>query len=111
MHRRLALTLVAAPLLVVLAACQPGPRASRPRVAPLRVGEAILTRPTDPANVRVHMDAGMLIVLGMKPQGEYGVEIDDQELDFQQADIGGTLIVEAAQDTDAEVIIRPHGVN
>lgn len=80
-------------------------------IAPLKVGNALLTRPTDPALVRVHLDAGMLIVLGLKPNAEYGVEIEDRELDFQTTDAAGTLVVDAGEETDAGVWIRPHGVN
>lgn len=80
-------------------------------IAPIKVGDAVLTRPTDPASVHVHLDAGMLIVLGLKPNAEYGVEIDDRELDFSTTDSAGTLVVTAGEETDAGVWIRPHGVN
>ena len=80
-------------------------------IPPLRVGDALLTRPNDPASVHVHLDAGSLIVLGLKPNAEYGVEIEDRELDFVTTDSAGTLVINAGDETDAGVWIRPHAVN
>jgi hypothetical protein len=79
--------------------------------APLRVGDAVVTVPRDPEMVKEHLDARMMFVLGLRAQAEYGVEIDDQELDFLLTDVGGTLVVRAPSDTDAEVLIRRHAVN
>jgi hypothetical protein len=79
--------------------------------APLRVGNALLTVPKDPESVKVHLDVQMMFVLGLRPQTEYGVEIDDEELDFASTDVGGTLVVKAPADTDAEVLIRRHALN
>jgi hypothetical protein len=50
-------------------------------------------------------------VLGLRASTEYGVEIDDEELDFATTDVGGTLVVQADADTDAEVLIRRHALN
>ena len=80
-------------------------------IPPLKVGDALLTRPNDPASVHVHLDAGSLIVLGLKPNAEYGVEIEDRELDFVTTDSAGTLVINAGDETDAGVWIRPHAVN
>ena len=80
-------------------------------IAPLRVGDALLTRPNDPAAVHVHLDTGTLIVLGLTPNAEYGVEIEDRELDFITTDAAGTLVIDAGPETDAGVWIRPHAVN
>ncbi len=80
-------------------------------IPPVRVGEAIVTSPADPNSVKLHMDTGVLFVLGLVPKSEYSVEIDDQELDFVETDLGGTLVVHSADGTDAGVRIRPHAVN
>jgi hypothetical protein len=79
--------------------------------APLRVGDAVLTVPKDPEFVRAHIDVPTMFVPGLRPQTEYGVEIDDEELDFLSTDVGGTLVVRAPPDTDAEVLIRRHALN
>jgi hypothetical protein len=79
--------------------------------APLRVGDAVVTVPPDPEMVKEHLDARTMFVIGLRAQTEYGVEIDDQELDFASTDVGGTLVVRAAADVDAEVLIRRHAVN
>ena len=80
-------------------------------IAPVQVGEAIVTVPADANSVKVRMEGRQLFIIGMAPKTEYAVEIDDQELDFLQSDIGGTLVVNSFPDTDAGVRIRPHAVN
>jgi hypothetical protein len=79
--------------------------------APLRVGDAVLMVAKDPEMVKAHIDVSTMFVLGLRPQTEYGVEIDDEELDFLSTDVGGTLVVRAPADTDAEVLIRKHALN
>jgi hypothetical protein len=80
-------------------------------IAPIRVGDAIVTSPSDPNSVKLHMDAPTLFVLGLTPKAEYAVEIDDRELDFVDTDAGGTLVVKSSEGTDAGVRISPHTVN
>ena len=80
-------------------------------IAPVRLGEALLTSPSDPSSVQLHMDTPTLFVLGLMPKAEYAVEIDDQELDFAETDLGGTLVVHSAEGTDAGIRIRPHTIN
>jgi hypothetical protein len=75
------------------------------------VGDAVLLVAKDPEMVKAHIDASTMFVLGLRPQTEYGVEIDDEELDFLSTDVGGTLVVRAPADTDAEVLIRKHALN
>ena len=79
-------------------------------IAPLRIGEATVTVPADAKAVQVHLEGQQLFVIGLAPKTEYGVEIDDQELDFVESDIGGTLVVSSAVGTDAGIRIRPHTV-
>jgi hypothetical protein len=80
-------------------------------IAPVRIGEATVTVPGDPKAVQVHLAGQQLFVMGLAPRTEYAVEVDDQELDFVESDIGGTLVIAAAAGTDAGVRIRPHAVN
>jgi hypothetical protein len=79
-------------------------------IAPLRIGEATVTVPADANAVQVRLAGQQLFVMGLAPRAEYAVEIDDQELDFVESDIGGTLVVSSAAGTDAGVRIRPHAV-
>jgi hypothetical protein len=75
-------------------------------VQPLRVGDAVLTSaPPGPAP-RFHLDGQLLIVLGLMPRAEYGVEIDDQELEFVESDAGGTLVISGAEGVNAGVRIN-----
>lgn len=76
-------------------------------IAPLRIGDALVTVPADAANVRVRMEGQQLFIIGLVPKSEYAVEIDDQELDFLESDIGGTLVISSYPDTDAGVRIIP----
>lgn len=80
-------------------------------IAPVRIGDAIVTVPADASAVQVRLEGQQLFVIGLAPKTEYAVEIDDQELDFVRTDVGGTLVVSSAPDTDAGVRIRPHTVN
>ncbi|MEO5925582.1 MAG: hypothetical protein ABIR70_17300 [Bryobacteraceae bacterium] len=78
-------------------------------IAPLKIGEAVVTVPADATAVKVRLEGQQLFVIGLAAKSEYAVEIDDQELDFLESDIGGTLVVSSAPGTEAGVRIRPHG--
>ena len=80
-------------------------------IAPVRIGDAIVTVPADANALKVRLEGQQLFVIGLAPKTEYAVEIDDQELDFVESDIGGTLVVTSHPETDAGVRIRPHAVN
>lgn len=80
-------------------------------IAPVRVGPAIVAGAGSPDSAKVRMDAGTLFILGLAPRAEYGVEIDDQELDYIETDIGGTLVVRAAEEIDAGVRVQQRAVN
>jgi hypothetical protein len=74
-------------------------------VQPIRVGDAILTSaPSTPAP-RFRLDARELFVFGLAPHAEFDVEIDDQELEFLESDVGGTLVISGTQGVDAGVRI------
>jgi hypothetical protein len=51
------------------------------------------------------MDAKILFVLGLMPRAEYGVEIDDQELEYLGSDVGGTLVISGPEGVNAGVRI------
>ncbi len=80
-------------------------------IAPVRIGDATVTVPADAKAVQVRLEGQQLFVIGLAPKSDYAVEVDDQELDFLQSDIGGTLVVSSAAGTDAGVRIKPHAVN
>jgi len=75
-------------------------------IPPVRVGSAVVAGAASPDTARLRMNAESLFVLGLSPSAEYGVEIDDQELDYLNADVGGTLVVKASEGVDAGVRIR-----
>jgi hypothetical protein len=71
----------------------------------------VLTVPADTNSVRVRLEGQQLFVIGLAPKTEFAVEIDDQELDFLESDVGGTLVVKSFPETDAGVRLRPRAVN
>lgn len=80
-------------------------------IAPVHVGPAVVMGAADPESAKAKMDSPMLFVLGLAPKTEYAVEIDDQELDYAETDVGGTLVIRVAEETDAGVRIHRHAVN
>ena len=68
----------------------------------------MLFRSADASNVKLRFQGQQLFVIGLAPNSEFAVEIDDQELDFLRSDVGGTLLVSSYPDTDAAVRIQPH---
>jgi hypothetical protein len=75
-------------------------------VAPLRIGDAVVTVPRDPAKIQVKLEGQTLFVIGVRPHTSFAVEIDDQELDFVESDSAGTLVIASYPNTDAEVRIQ-----
>ncbi len=75
-------------------------------IPPVQVGSAIVAGAASPDAARLRMNAESLFVLGLSPRADYGVEIDDQELDFLTADVGGTLVVKTAGGVDAGVRLQ-----
>jgi hypothetical protein len=75
-------------------------------IPPVRVGPAVVAGSASPEAARLRMNAESLFILGLTPRAEYGVEIDDQELDYINADVGGTLVVKASEGVDAGVRVR-----
>ena len=78
-------------------------------IKPIQVGTATVTSvgAADAAKFRVENE--MLFVLGLAPHSEYGVEIDDQELEFRDTDGGGTLLIPNQRDADVGVRVRLRG--
>ncbi|MBZ5674564.1 MAG: hypothetical protein LAP61_09990 [Acidobacteriia bacterium] len=78
-------------------------------VSPVQVGTAtVVSAPAqDAAKFRVTNDT--LFVLGLAPQSEYAVEIDDQELEFLDTDAGGTLQVPTPGSSDVGVRVKLRG--
>ncbi|MEO8096312.1 MAG: hypothetical protein ABI811_01315 [Acidobacteriota bacterium] len=80
-------------------------------IAPIHIGTAVVMVSGDTNTARLRLDSQNLFVLGLAPLTEYGVEIDDQELEYLTTDIGGTLVVKVPEGTDAGVRLRRHGLN
>ena len=77
-------------------------------ISPVRVGPAVIAGVASPDGGRLRMNAEWLFVLGLSPSAEYGIEIDDQELDYLRADVGGTLVIQTPEGVDAGVRIVRH---
>jgi hypothetical protein len=75
-------------------------------IPPVRVGPAVIAGAASADAARLRMNSESLFVLGLTPRAEYGVEIDDQELDYINADAGGTLVLKTPEGVDAGVRIR-----
>lgn len=83
-------------------------------VTPVQVGTATVTSAPakDAAKFRIGNPGNQtLFVLGLAPQSEYAVEIDDQELEFLDTDTGGTLTVPASGSADVGVRVKLRGVS
>ncbi|MEP7352358.1 MAG: hypothetical protein ABI824_03915 [Acidobacteriota bacterium] len=78
-------------------------RPGTPLPRPLRIGTAVITKAVEPSTAKLRLDSETLFVLGLTPNATYGVEVDDQELDFLKTDVGGTLVVKAPEGTDAGI--------
>jgi hypothetical protein len=73
------------------------------RVKPVPIGEVSVVPGANP--VQFSADSRTFVVLGLKPQRKYAVEIDDEELREAATDPAGTLIIEepAARATGVRV--------
>lgn len=80
-------------------------------IAPVHVGPAIIVGAADAESAKARIDTPVLFVLGLAPKTEYGVEIDDQELDYAETDVGGTLVIRAIEEIDAGVRVRRHAAS
>lgn len=78
-------------------------------VQPVQVGSATIASAPAADAARFHLDNETLFVLGLAPRSEYAVEIDDQELELLETDVGGTLLVPASSNADVGVRIRLRG--
>lgn len=78
-------------------------------VQPVRVGDAVLlSAPAQESDGSTHFQASTeaTIVFGLTPNSAYDVEIDDEELAEADTDLGGTLVIELAPETEAGVRIK-----
>ena len=78
-------------------------------VSPIQVGRATITSARSKDAAKFRLSTGTLFVLGLAPQSEYAVEIDDQELEFLDTDAGGTLQVPLSGGADVGVRVSLRG--
>ena len=78
-------------------------------VQPVQVGSATIASAPAADAARFHLENETLFVLGLAPRSEYAVEIDDQELELLETDVGGTLLVPSSSGADVGVRIRLRG--
>lgn len=78
-------------------------------VQPVRVGDAVLlSAPAQESDgsTRFKASTEATIVFGLAPHSAYDVEIDDEELAEAETDMGGTLVIELAPETEAGVRVK-----
>jgi len=80
-------------------------------VSPIQVGSATITTATSKDAAKFHLSNETLFVLGLAPRSEYAVEIDDQELEFLDTDVGGTLRVPISSGADVGVRVSLRGTS
>jgi hypothetical protein len=80
-------------------------------VSPIQVGSATITTATSKDAAKFHLSNETLFVLGLAPRSEYAVEIDDQELEFLDTDVGGTLRVPISGIADVGVRVSLRGTS
>jgi hypothetical protein len=73
---------------------------------PVRVGDAVILRASEPNTPRFKADAEAVFVLGLTPHAHYDVEIDDQELREEETDAGGTLVLAIPDGVPAAVRVK-----
>ncbi len=78
-------------------------------VKPVRIGDAVLmTAPSPEADgtLRFQADTEATFVLGLSPNTQWDVEVDDEELSEAGTDVGGALVIALPAETQAGVRIR-----
>lgn len=76
-------------------------------IPPVKVGDALLLSAQSKDAARFRTDsAEAVFVLNLTPRATYDVEIDDQEMREEQADVGGTLVIALPEGIDAGVRLR-----
>lgn len=73
---------------------------------PVRVGGTVVLSVPTRDQARFRADAEGIFVLGLTQRAMYEIEIDDQELDEAETDIGGTLVLSLPEGIDAGVRVR-----
>ncbi len=62
---------------------------------PIRIGEALVLAAGSPLHLRLKECSGPVFVVGLKPNGRYELEVDDEEMREERADPGGILSLPA----------------
>jgi hypothetical protein len=75
-------------------------------VRPIQVGNATIASAPAQNAAKFRAENQTLFVLGLAARSEYAVEIDDQELEFLDTDVGGTLRIPTADSGDVGVRVR-----
>ncbi len=78
-------------------------------VSPVQVGTATITSAPAKNSAQFHVANETLFVLGLAPRSEYAVEIDDQELELLDTDVGGTLSVPISGNGEVGVRVKLRG--
>jgi hypothetical protein len=78
-------------------------------VSPVQVGTATITSASARDTAKFRLSNETLFVLGLAPQSEYAVEIDDQEMELLNTDTGGTLQIPTPGGGEVGVRVRLRG--
>ena len=76
------------------------------KTKPVHIGGALLLSAENPDAARFHVDAEAVFVMNLAPRAWYDVEVDDEELQELETDVGGTLVLSLPEGFDAGVRIR-----
>lgn len=63
----------------------------KPGAKPLEIGDTVIVVGSSPMRYRAAREVAAVYVVGLKPQGRYDVEVDDEEMREERADPGGIL--------------------
>jgi hypothetical protein len=75
-------------------------------VQPVRIGDALLLSADSQDATRFEANAEAVFVLNLTPRAMYQVEVDDEEMEEVETDVGGTLVLSFPEGADAGVRIR-----
>lgn len=75
-------------------------------VEPVHLGDAVILSAKSPEAFRFTGDAEAVFVVNLTPRANYEIEVDDQELAEEQADVGGTLVLSLPEGAKVGVRIR-----
>jgi hypothetical protein len=75
-------------------------------IQPVRIGDALLLSADSKDAFRFEANAEAVFVLNLTPRAVYDVEVDDQEMEEVDTDVGGTLVLSFPEGAEAGVRIR-----